>query len=291
MIPLADWQRLPATFFCLIGLLMLTSGGPLRGQDSEFDDLVHTVAVNETLTSIADFYGVTVSALISRNSLDNPDILSVGKQLLILTAEERQQRAVANPTAAASTEEPVAIGAGLAAEILAAAPLTPAAAPKFDPSDQRAELCLLVYDDRNENGMLEPGEAPLANAIIRLLDGAGLEQQRIVSASQAHCQRDLPPNSYQLVVGAPAGYGLTTPAKLQVQLRAGSNISLEIGARQGRQTIPVPVAGPPIPEATAAPPAAAEQSVLYNLSGLLLLALAGLVMASGLGLALFVRTR
>lgn len=290
MIPPADWQRLPAACFCLIALLMMTGGGLLRGQESEVDDLVHTVAANETLTSIADVYGVTVSALISRNSLDNPDILSVGKQLLILTAEERRQRAEANPTAAPSEEETVAVGTGLAAEILAAAPLTPAAAPKVDPTDPRAELCLIVYDDRNENGTMEPGEALLANAIIRLLDGAGLEQRRIVSVSQAHCQRDLPPSSYQLVVGAPAGYGLTTPAKLQIQLRAGSSISLEIGARQGRQALSPPVSGVPVPEATVVP-ADEEPSVLYNLSGLLFLALAGLVMVSGFGLALFVRTR
>lgn len=269
---------------------MLADGGLLRGQDSETDDLVHIVAANENLTSIAEFYGVAVADLISRNRMDNPDILSVGRQLLILTAEERRQRAEATAKAAPITEEPVAIGAGLSAEILAAAPLTPAAAPKVDPADPRAALCLLVFADSNENSMRDPGETLLANATIQLLDSAGQEQLRIVTASQAHCQRDLPPGSYQLVVGAPTDYGLTTPAKLQVDLRAGSSIRLEIGARQGRQTLPVPAPGAPVPEATP-PPAAAEPSVLYSLSGLLLLALAGLVLASGFGLALFVRTR
>ncbi|MCY4465785.1 MAG: LysM peptidoglycan-binding domain-containing protein [Chloroflexi bacterium] len=290
MILPADWLRLPALWFCLLALLMVAGGGLLRGQDNEADDLVHTVVANETLTSIASVYGVTVSELISRNSLDNPDILSVGKQLLIFTAEERRQRAEANPTAALGEEEPVAVGAGLSMDILAAAPLTPAAAPKVDPTDRGSELCLIVYDDRNDNGTMEPGESLLANATIRLLDSAGLEQQRIVSASQPHCQRDLPPSSYQLVVGAPPGHGLTSPAKLQIQLREGSRISLEIGARQGRQTFPVPVPGAPVPEATAVP-SDAEPSVLYGMSGLLLLALAGLVLASGFALALFVRTR
>lgn len=290
MICPADWQRLPASWFCLIALLMMAGGGLLRGQDSAGDDLVHTVAANETLTFIAEFYGVTVSELVSRNRLDNPDVLSVGQQLLIFTAEERRQRAVASPTAAASEAAPVAVGAGLSAEILAAAPLTPAAAPKLDLTDQRAALCLIVYDDRNENGAMEPGETYLANATIRLLDDAGIEQQRIVSASQPLCQRDLPPSSYRLVVSPPPGYGLTTPAEWQVQLRAGSGINLEIGARQGRQTVSAPAPGLPLPEATAVP-ADEEPDVLYSLSGLLLLALAGLALVSGFGLALFVRTR
>lgn len=267
---------------------MLGGGGISRGQDSASDDLVHTVAANETLTSIADVYGVTVSDLVSRNSLDNPDILSVGEQLLIFTAEERRQRADASPTATPSEAAPVALGAGLAAEILAAVPLTPAAVPKVDLSDQHAALCLIVYADRNGNGTLEPDETLLANATIRLLDGAGLEQQRIVSASQPVCQRDLPPNNFQLVVSPPPGYGLTTPAKWQIQLRAGSEIRLEIGAKQGRQTFSAPDFS--VPEATVLP-ADDEPNVLYSLSGLLLLALAGLVLVSGFGLALFVRTR
>lgn len=288
MISLADWQRLPASYFCLIALLILGGGGLLRGQDSAIDDLVHTVAANETLTSIADVYGVTVSDLISRNSLDNPDILSVGEQLLIFTAEERRQRADASPTATPSEAAPVAVGAGLAAEILAAVPLTPAAVPKVDPTDQQAALCLIVYADRNDNGTKELGETLLANATIRLLDGAGLEQQRIVSTSQPFCQRDLSPGNYQLVVSPPPGYGLTTPAKWQVQLRAGGDIRLEIGARQGKQTLSAPDVS--VPQATAVP-ADDQPNVLYSLSGLLLLALAGLVMVSGFGLALFVRTR
>lgn len=288
MISLADWQRLPTSCVCLIVLLMLGGGGISRGQDSASEDLVHTVAANETLTSIAEVYGVTVSDLVSRNSLDNPDILSVGEQLLIFTAEERRQRADANPTTTPSEAAPVALGAGLAAEILAAAPLTPPAAPKVDLTDQHATLCLIVYADRNDNGTMEPDETLLTNATIRLLDDAGLEQQRIVSASPPICQRDLSPNNYQLVVSPPPGYGLTTPANWRIQLRAGSDIRLEIGARQGRQTPSAPDVS--VPEATVLP-ADDEPNVLYSLSGLLLLALAGLVLVSGFGLAFFVRTR
>ncbi len=288
MISLADWQRLPASCVCLIALLMLAGGGISRGQDSASDDLVHTVAANETLTSIAEVYGVTVSDLVSRNSLDNPDILSVGEQLLIFTAEERRQRADASRTATPSEAAPIAVGAGLSAHILAAVPLTPAAVPKVDLTDPQAALCLIVYADRNGNGTREAGETLLANATIRLLDGAGLEQQRIVSAAQPICQRDLPPNNVQLVVSPPPGYGLTTPAKWQIQLRAGSDIRLEIGARQGKQTYSAPATV--VPEATALP-TDDEPNVLYSLSGLLLLALAGLVLVSGFGLALFVRAR
>ena len=290
MIPPVAWQRLPATTICLFALLILAGGGLLRGQDSADDDLVHTVAANETLTSIAEVYGLALPDLISRNTLENPDILAIGDQILIFTAEERQQRAAASPTAAASPAEPVAVGADLSAERWAAAPVTPAAAPKLDPTDQGTELCLRVFADSNDNGTLEPGEPPLADASIQLLDQAGIEQQRFVSAAEPLCQRALPPGSYQLLVSPPTGFGLTTPAELQIQLGAGSSIRLEIGAKQGRQPLALPEARPPDPEATAVP-AADAANVLYNLSGLLLLALAGLVLVSGFGLALFLRSR
>ncbi|MCY3574408.1 MAG: LysM peptidoglycan-binding domain-containing protein [Chloroflexi bacterium] len=289
MISPAGWQRLPAISFCLIALFAL-GGGFLRGQGSAADDLVHTVVANETLTSIAEDYGIALPDLISRNNLDNPDILAIGDQILIFTAEEIQQRAAASTPTAPGEAGPLALGAGLAAEILAAAPVTPAAVPMFDPSDQAAELCLNVYADHNDNGMLEPGEDPLADASIQLLDTAGREQLSLLSAAQPHCQRDLPPGSYQLLVSPPAGFGLTTPAKLQVQLRAGSSVRLEIGAKQGRQTFAAPVPGTPVPEATAAS-TDEEANVLYGLSALLLLALAGLVLVSGFVLALFVRAR
>ncbi|MCY4146914.1 MAG: LysM domain-containing protein [Chloroflexi bacterium] len=290
MLALVNWKWLPAFRYCLVALWMLGGGGLLRGQDSAGDDLVHIVAANETLTFIAEAYGIAVSELISRNSLDNPDILSVGERLLIFTAEERRQRAETSPTATPGEAASVALGAGLSAEILAAAPLTPAAAPKVDLSEQRAALCLVVYDDGNENGMLDPGETPLANASIRLLDTAGLEQQRIISVASPFCQRDLSPSGYQLLISPPPGYGLTTPAQWQIQLQAGRRLDLEIGARQGRQALSALAPGVSVAEAPPLP-SIEEPSLLYRLSGLLLLALAGLTLVCGFGLALFVRTR
>jgi LysM repeat protein len=44
---------------------------------------IHTVAAGDTLTSIAQRYGVTVQAIIDANALTNPDQLSLGQQLII----------------------------------------------------------------------------------------------------------------------------------------------------------------------------------------------------------------
>ena len=288
----ADWRRLPALCVCLCALLAAAGGGLARAQDDDLDDLVHTVEVNQTLTSIAGLYGVSLAQLISLNNLANPDILSVGKQLLVIPAAQRPAWEAAKATAEPTVEAERALGGGRSAEELAAAPVTPADAPKIDPANHQSALCLSIYADANDNGLPEPVEAYLAGATIWLLDPSGGEVWRFSSEldTQPHCQRDLAPGSYALQASAPPGYGLTTPAHLQIELMAGARLALDIGAKQGRQTVAIPTLIAP-PNPTAEPAPEADGSVLYGLSGLLALGLAGVVLASGMALALFVRAR
>lgn len=45
--------------------------------------LVHTVARGETLTSIAELYGVTVAAIVRVNRIEDPSLIRVGQRLII----------------------------------------------------------------------------------------------------------------------------------------------------------------------------------------------------------------
>ena len=289
MSPREESLRLPIRILCLVLLQLAAVGAPVASQSGE-DGLVHVVAANETLTFIADLYGVSVADLITRNAIANPDVLSVGKRLLVITAEELAERERATPEAPPSPQATVAVGGGLTADELADAPLTPADAPKRDPSDQRSDICLTVYDDDNENGILEGKEKPLAGATVILFDDSGAERLRVVSDDVLTICHELPPGSYAAQANAPAGYGMTTPPQLDIALATGHSLKIRIGAKRGRETLAIPTPGAAAMETTEQPDDA-ETSVLIGISGLLALGLAGVVLVSGFALALFVRAR
>lgn len=270
----------------------MAGGGLPRAQEGDLGDLLHSVEINETLTSIAGLYGVSVADLARLNNLANPDILSVGLQLVVIPAAERVAYEAANAQPEATPEAERVLGGGLSTDELAAAPVTPADAPKINPAERKPQLCISVYMDVNDNGLPEPAEAFLDGATFWLLDATGSEVWRMTSEldSQPHCQWDLPPGSYELHASAPLSYGLTTPARLQIELVAGAKLALDIGAKQGRRTIAIPTTiSPPMANPESAPEA--DRSVLYGLSGFLALGLAGVVLVSGLALAFFVRAR
>ena len=53
--------------------------------DSNNSETIHIVKAGETLTSIANQYGVTVDAIVQANNLTNPNAISIGQRLIIPT--------------------------------------------------------------------------------------------------------------------------------------------------------------------------------------------------------------
>ncbi|MGQ9553412.1 MAG: LysM peptidoglycan-binding domain-containing protein [Anaerolineae bacterium] len=44
---------------------------------------IHVVAAGETLSTIAEAYGVTTEALVEANDIDNPSLITIGQELII----------------------------------------------------------------------------------------------------------------------------------------------------------------------------------------------------------------
>ena len=260
----------------------------LQGQANE--DIVHTVSAGENLTSIATAYGVTLERLLALNGLDPESYLQIGQRLLVIPAGENIP-----PEGEADGADPAesvdAAGIQLAAADASLAPVAEAAAPMMNPADVSPLLCFSVFQDDNANGIREPGERYLEGATIVLFDGARSEtlQHEIAGASQPHCWRELARAHYQIEAAPPQGFGLTSAAVLRIDLRAGGELQVDFGAKRGWEAVaaPTPAAVPTnLPAVDAA-----DGGLLRELSGLFVLALAGVVLISGLLLALLLRGR
>ena len=274
-------RRLIAVCFALALGIALNLAQP------EDEDLIHSVGAGDTLISIAHAYGVTLDQLLTLNNLRPEALLQIGQSLIVMRAPEYADDGErgAEDDEIAEDEKPVG-GAGESAD-LPAAPVAQAEAPMRDPADISPQLCFTVFQDENHNGMMEPGEVPLPDATIRLLDGEDTELLRYTTAGAAEpiCPRGLERRRYLIAGEAPPGFGWTSAANLQVDLRMGGLVRVDFGAKAGLESAPIA----PLAPASADDPRLDEgpRSLLRELSGLFALGLAVIVLSSGMAVSLF----
>ena len=270
-------------FLCIA----LALGGALSLAQPENEDLAHTVGAGDTLISIAHAYGVTLDQLLSLNNLRPETFLQIGQRLIVMRAPQYaddSERPAEDNDADADSE--VAIAAAQESADLPPAPVAQADAPMRDPADITPRLCFMVFRDENANGMMEPGEIPLPAATIRLLDADNVERTRYTTdgAATPICPPGLERKTYALVGEPPPGFGWTSAARLQVDLRTGGLVRVDFGAKAGLENAPIP---PPPMNADDAPLDEQPRSLLRELSGLLMLGLAVIVLSSGMAVSLF----
>lgn len=276
------------------GVLVLAIGAVLLQAQPEDDrDIVHTVDSGDTLISIAHAYGVTLDQLLSLNDLHPEALLQIGQRLLVIRASEfaEEEDGEPAPDSDESSESAELVGGDVERGDLPPAPVAEADAPMRDPADIHPQLCFAVFEDLNQNGMMEPNERPLTEATIRLLDGADVEQLRYSTdgAAEPYCERRLERRLYTIEGSAPPGFGLTSAARLRIDLRNGGLVTLEFGAKQGLETASVP---PPAGDMGSDDDASeSPRSLLRELSGLFALGLAAVVFFSGMAVSLIIRWR
>lgn len=254
----------------------------------EDEDLVHTVAAGDTLISIAHAYGVTMDQLLTLNNLRPEALLQIGQVLIVMRAPEYADDEERSAEDDETTKDENAVGGARESADLPPAPVEQADAPMRDPADISPRLCFTVFQDENHNGMMERGEGPLPDATIRLLDAEDTELLRYITdgAAEPTCPRGLERKRYLIVGEAPPGFGWTSVARLQVDLREGGLVSVDFGAKAGLEGAPIP----PLAPASADDELLEEapRSLLREFSGLFALGLAVIVLSSGMAVSLFV---
>ena len=264
---------------CLL-LLGLAAWMPLSAQQT--GDLIHTVEAGETLISIASSYGVTLDAILRLNNLDPDAYLQIGQRLLVVP-----DAGLGDDTAESESQEPERLDPP--ADRFADAPVIEAAAPIMDPAELSPQICFLMYADANHNGSREADESRLSQGEITLYDAADIERLHYMTdgESEPYCLRDLERQQYRLEAIAPSGYSLRGAQSLRLDLRAGGTLELEFGAQTGQPAMNDPASSP----AGDVEDLSEDAGLLREVSGLALMAVAALVLASGLTLALFLRGR
>lgn len=289
--------------------------------------IVHTVQSGDTVDSIAVAYGVTRADILELNNLIDARIIQIGQQLIIkgptnpaeATAEVASEGAAETPAegdAPAEDAEPPAEGADepaadepadapaaareptIAIEDAPPAPVISVASgrvlPPIDPAEQDASICVIMFDDVNQNRIQEQGEPPLADGVLQLsANGAPQGDGETDGSDDPFCFTDLVAGDYVVAAGAPSGYGLTTPDQLRVRATAGAAVTVAFGAAQGV----APAAPPPpddgglVSEVVAQETDTRAADPLADNAGLLVFGLAGVVLVAGTGLSLILRRR
>ena len=108
-----------------------------------------------------------------------------------------------------------------------------AEAPTITPTPRPPEtgvICVLPFQDSNENAQQDGDEQPLAGVRI-VLEHQQVELEAHLRTVEAgpFCFSDLPPGEYQVIAHGPPPYQSTTPSPMTVDLSAGERFSMSWG--------------------------------------------------------------
>lgn len=202
--------------------------------------VIYTVQPGDSLAVLAPLIGVSAEDIAALNGLAPDALLTPGSQLVVQPPVTGAAVTTPVPPVDEATPAPVSPGDAPAAPIVSIT--SGGVLPAIDPAASPAQVCVLMFDDANQNRLQEAGETLLpGGTIVLTLDGVPAGEYVTTGTGEPFCFSDLPAGSYLAQAQAPAGYGLTTPQQLLVQPAQGWTINLGFGAAQGVQ----PPAAPP----------------------------------------------
>jgi len=161
----------------------------------------------------------------------------------------------------------------------------------IDPANESASICVMMFEDGNQNLLQDVGEELVTGGTIALsLDGAPTASH-ITGDLDPTCIDDLASADYLASAQAPEGYGLTTASSLRVRTTGGAQIMLAFGAAPGIPARIAPTADTAAVLGTRVIDPAPEGVRLRDNLGFLAFGAAGFVLVFGLGAAFLLRRR
>ena len=203
---------------------------PTPGTDGR---IIYIVKAGDTCERLSILYGVSVEYIRTTNLLDEACTLIEGYPILLGIAPQATPTSTPMPgTTAGPSPTP-----------------SPTEAPG---SKGSAQICVLVYDDVNGDGLRQETEAAIAGAALSLTNPEGTFSQTKITVINADataypgmCFTDVPPGKYSISAAAPEGYNPTVDLTSSFDVIAGDVDYVNFGAQAKAETSPdVPAKGP-----------------------------------------------
>ncbi len=191
------------------------SASPTPGPDGQ---IMYTVKDGDTCLLLQALYGVSVDYIRTTNHLDVNCTLQVGQKIML---------GIGSSSAASPTPGP--------SPTPSLVPLTPTPAV-----GGTAEVCILLYNDVNGDGLRQSSEQPVAGGAISLTSLTGTYSQSLTTsipsdpnAYPGTCFTNVPEGKYTVSAAVPSGYNPTTTLTTTLdQVIAGETVEIDFGAQQ-----------------------------------------------------------
>jgi LysM repeat protein len=204
------WSQIPAA---ASPVSQVAYPSPTPGPDGR---IIYKVKAGETCTQISLLYGVSVEYIRTTNLLDENCTLREGQDIMI---------GVGGPSIISPTPNPAAT----------VTPATPTATPEVGGT---AQVCVLVYNDANGDGLRQDSEGAIPGAALSLTSADGSYSKTLTSvinpdatAYQGMCFADVPPGKYSVSAAAPEGYNATINLTSSVEIIPGDTAYVDFGAQ------------------------------------------------------------
>jgi LysM domain len=179
--------------------------------------IIYIVQAGDNCISISAKTGVSIDLLLGQNPTLNCDLVIVGQQLLL---------GMGGPAAYTPTPGP--------------SPTPTFVPPSPTPFAGTTEVCILLFDDFNGDGLRQPTELGLAGGEVSVTDVNGAYSKtgstvNTVDPDTAEsirtCFTDVPEGTFNISMAIPEGYNPTTQITYRLNVKAGDIAYLPFGAQ------------------------------------------------------------
>jgi LysM repeat protein len=185
---------------------------PTPGPDGR---IIYIVKPNDTLLSISLTTGVPVDQLRALNNISGDTIIE-GQELLL---------GLAGPAEVTFTPGP--------------SPTPTPILPTPTPRPGSANLCVLLFNDRNGDSLRQEDEPVIPDGAISASNRSGSVSltAQTEAGTEPICFEEIPEGDFNVTVAIPEGYNPTTVSNFAVQLRAGDEVYLDFGAQPNSEML------------------------------------------------------
>jgi LysM repeat protein len=198
------------------------------------------VQPGDSIWAVAARAGITLDEILELNDMSRDEFVHTGDLLIIGRGDPPGSEIETDETAEETSEETAAEEA--TSEIEPTGTPTPRDSSENTPEAEQAgsgvSICLMAYDDANQNGVRDAGEELRPAVAFTVSDG-----QQVVSnyvsdgTSEPFCIQGLDPGNYRVTRSNLPNEILSTPGDRAVSLTEGSSLDLEFGSYMSEDTL------------------------------------------------------